>query len=278
MWCGKEGLGDKSLDAVMAMAGVADRLGMTEVGAALEDAIVRQLSVDVCGDVLMGAARLRLGRVEAAARVLTLEWFDEVAGTEGFMRMDEGTVGSLLDDDMLRASREEAGLEAVVGWMKGAGGELRGRGLMRKIRYCVLGAEVLAADVHRLLPAGHADWIDGLVLEALRIKASGGRRGSIGARVLGRRRKFVGHGLVCGGSDAGQVASGGFEAIRVVSWLLLNAMGGNAADLRTVRFVCGTGQLWSTSVPCATSRIGGIACGVSQLGRGILSAGIAETV
>ena len=50
MWCGKEGLGDKSLDAVMAMASVADRLGMTEVGAALEDAIVRQLSVDVCGE------------------------------------------------------------------------------------------------------------------------------------------------------------------------------------------------------------------------------------
>jgi hypothetical protein len=101
--------------------------------------------------------------------------------------MDEGTVGSLLDDDMLRASREEAVLEAVVGWMKGAGGELRGRGLLSKIRYCVLGAEYLAADVHRLLPAEHADWIDGLVLEALRIKAAGGQGGSIGARLLGEK-------------------------------------------------------------------------------------------
>ena len=97
MWCGKEGLGDKSLDAVMAMASVADRLGMTEVGAALEDAIVRQLSVDVCGDVLMESARLGLGRVEAAARVLALERFEEVAGTEGFMRIDKEAVGSFPD-------------------------------------------------------------------------------------------------------------------------------------------------------------------------------------
>ena len=72
MWCGKKGLGDKSLDAVMAMASVADRLEMTEVGAALEDAIVGQLSVGVCGDVLMESARLGLGRVEAGARVLAL--------------------------------------------------------------------------------------------------------------------------------------------------------------------------------------------------------------
>jgi hypothetical protein len=59
MWCGKEGLGDKSLGAVTAMASVADRFGITEVGAAHEDAIVRHLAVVVCVDVLMGSARLR---------------------------------------------------------------------------------------------------------------------------------------------------------------------------------------------------------------------------
>jgi hypothetical protein len=46
MWCGKAGLGDKSLDAVMAMASVADRLGMTEVGAALEGAGMAYLRED----------------------------------------------------------------------------------------------------------------------------------------------------------------------------------------------------------------------------------------
>ena len=93
LWCGRMGLGDKSLDYIMTLASVADRLEMTEVVSALEEAITGLLSVDVCGDVLMGSMRLGLGRVEAAARVLALERFEEVAGTEGFMRMDEGAVG-----------------------------------------------------------------------------------------------------------------------------------------------------------------------------------------
>ena len=49
LWCGKDVVGDKPLCAVMTMASVADRLGMTEVGAALEESITGQLSVDVCG-------------------------------------------------------------------------------------------------------------------------------------------------------------------------------------------------------------------------------------
>jgi hypothetical protein len=125
--------------------------------------------------------------VEAAARQLALDRFEEVARTEGFMRMDERVLGGLLDDDALGVSREEAALEAVVRWMKKSGGKLRGRGLLRKIRYCLFDAEYLAVDVHRLLPAKHADWIDGLVYEALRAKSAGHRRGSIGARLLGKK-------------------------------------------------------------------------------------------
>ncbi len=132
-----------------------------------------------------------LGRVEAAARVLALERFEEVAGTEGFMRMDEEAVGSLLDDDALRASREEAVLEAVVGWMKGGEGELRGRGLLSRIRFCVLGFEYLT-----------------LLWMCISFFQQSMRTGSTG-------RKFVGHGRACGGSDTGQVASGGFKATRM---------------------------------------------------------------
>jgi hypothetical protein len=168
-----EGLGDRSLNSMMAMASVADRLEMTEVGAALEEAITGQLSVDVCGDVLMGSMRLGLGRVEAAARVMALERFEEVAGTDGFMRMDEGVLGSLLDDDALSVSREEAVLEAVVGWMKSGSGELRGRGLLSKVRFCVMDPKFLSVGVHRILPEEYADWIDGLVCE------SGSEDGSI---------------------------------------------------------------------------------------------------
>ena len=185
LWCGKEGLEDKTLDAIMAMASVADRLEMKEVATALEDTIIGHLSVAVCGDVLIGSTRLGLQRVEASARGLALEHFEEIAETEGFMRMDETAVGSLLDDDALNVSREEAALEAVVRWMKGeAGGELRGRGLLGKIRFCLFDPEYLAADAHQLLPADHVDWIDGLVLEAFRINAAGHRRGSLRAGLL----------------------------------------------------------------------------------------------
>ena len=72
-----------------------------------------RLELEVCVDVLMGSMRLELGRVEAGARVLALERFEEVAGTEGLMRMDEGAVGSLFDVDGLslvrRAECEQGG-------------------------------------------------------------------------------------------------------------------------------------------------------------------------
>ncbi len=58
LWCGKKCSDDKSLYAVMAMASVADRLEMTEVGLALEESIIGPLSVGVCVYVLMGSVRL----------------------------------------------------------------------------------------------------------------------------------------------------------------------------------------------------------------------------
>jgi hypothetical protein len=82
---------DKSLDAVMTMASVADRLLMTDVVMVLEEAIISQLSVSSCVDVLISSVRLGLGCVEAAVRRLTLDRFEEVlaAASGGFMRMGE---------------------------------------------------------------------------------------------------------------------------------------------------------------------------------------------
>ena len=58
-------------------------------------------------------------------------------------------MGGLLESGrrMLSASagREEAVLEAVVGWMKAR--------------------QLLVVDVHQLLPVDQVDWIDGPVLE-----------------------------------------------------------------------------------------------------------------
>jgi hypothetical protein len=97
--------------------------------------------------------------------------------------------------------------------MKWGGSKLRGRGLLNKIRFCVMDAEFLSVGVHRLLPAKRADWIDVLALETLRLKGACRQleRDSelVGAR-LGRRRTSLGHSLACGGSDTGQVVSGPF--------------------------------------------------------------------
>ena len=143
------------------------------MGATLEEAIIAQLSVGVCGDVLMGSGRLGLGRVEASARGLALERFEEVAGTAGFMRMDEELVSSLLEDDGLRVSKEEVAFEALVGWMKVGGCGLRGRGMLQKIRFGLMDQEYLTSQVHKKLGAEYAEWIHGLVVVALSSPAGG---------------------------------------------------------------------------------------------------------
>jgi hypothetical protein len=75
-------------------------------------------------------------------------------------------------------------VEAVAGWMRWRGGMVRVRGLLRKIRFCVLEPKFLAVDAHRPLPAEHADLIDGLVAEALRVKAAGDLAWPIMTRLL----------------------------------------------------------------------------------------------
>ena len=96
MWCGKEGREDKQLHDAIETASVADRLQMVEVVAALEDTIVREMTVGTCAEALMGGRRVGLTRVEAAAWEMAVVRFEEVSGTAGFMELDETTVGCLL--------------------------------------------------------------------------------------------------------------------------------------------------------------------------------------
>ena len=231
VWCGKEGLEAKGLEEALLLASLADRLEMPEAGAALEDAISEQLSVGMCGEVLMRSRRLGLRRVEAAARGLALERFEEVAGTAGFLSLDEEAVGDLLEDDGLRASREEAAFEGLVRWMKGGDGGLRGRGLLSKIRFGLMGREYLASHIRGTLGEEHAGWIGDFVLEALRLRAGGEGRGMLGAKGMAPRndwgvrwerygdgggRRLQGHaygvralaeceGWVCSGSEDGSI-------------------------------------------------------------------------
>ncbi len=59
--------GDKELAEVMMMASVEDQLQMVEVATALEDAIMREMRVGTCAEVLEGSRRLGLRLVQEAA-------------------------------------------------------------------------------------------------------------------------------------------------------------------------------------------------------------------
>ena len=173
LWCGKEGRAERELGDVMAMASVADRLEMLDVFEALEAAIIGELRPEVCAEVLMSSRRLGLGQVEEAAWEMMVERFEEVSKTAGFMGLDEETVGKLLEEDGLGVVKEEEAFEGLVGWMKGdAGGGLRGKELLGKIRFGVMDQGYLEEKAREMMPEEHRGWMECLVGLALRGKAA----------------------------------------------------------------------------------------------------------
>ena len=135
-------------------------------------------------------------RVEEAAWGMAVRRFKEVSKTAWFTHLDEEMVGRLLEEDGLGVGKEEEAFEGLVRWMKGIGdgdGVLRGRELLRKIRFGVMEQKFLELKACGVLPEDHADWIDGLVGEALRAKAAVREKAPLklrllGAKVLTRRR------------------------------------------------------------------------------------------
>ena len=192
LWCGKEGRADQ-LEDVIVMASVADRLEMLDVFAALEAAIIAELRVEVCAEVLMSSKQLGLRQVEEAALSMAESRFDEVVRTAGFMGLDEETVGKLLEEDGLGVRKEEEAFEGLVGWMKGdAGGGLRGRKLLGSIRFGVMEERYLEEKAEGMLPEEHREWVERLVGEALRAKAAVRAKvtvevGHLGAKALTKR-------------------------------------------------------------------------------------------
>ena len=173
LWCGKEGRAERELGDVMAMASVADRLEMLDVFEALEAAVIGELRPEVCAEVLMSSRRLGLGQVEEVAWGMAIERFDQVSKTGGFMGLDEEIVGKLLEEDGLGVVKEEEAFEGLVGWMKGdAGGGLRGKELLGKIRFGVMDQGYLEEKARGMLPEEHRGWMEGPVEQALRAKAA----------------------------------------------------------------------------------------------------------
>ncbi len=184
--CGKPGLEAHGLGQVMMLASVADRFQVTEVESELEDVILRNLSVAICAEILLGSSVGGMTPVEKAAHRMALERFEEVASSDAFLRIGEEALGSLLDDDDLVARSEEHIFESVLRWMKGGGESLRGRGLLRKIRFPLMDGKYLALRVYDVFPEEHFDWIEGLISEASRVKLiSVSERSAIKFRLLG---------------------------------------------------------------------------------------------
>ena len=207
LWCGKEGRAEQ-LDDVMEMASVAYRLEILDVFALLEASIIGELRPELCAEALISSRRLGLSQVEAAAWTIAVEQFDEVCRTAGFMVLDEETVGKLLEEDGLGVVKEEKAFEGLVRWMKDdGGGGLRGRALLRSIRFGVMEVGYLEERARELLPEKHREWLEGLVVQALRAKAAVLAKatvdlGQLGVKALTRRRgRGVEWGRYCEGGD-----------------------------------------------------------------------------
>jgi hypothetical protein len=234
LWCGKTDGRELKLSEVEEVASVADRFQIAEVLSALEESVLGQLSIGMCGEVLSWSGRVGLSRLEEAARRLAAKRFEELAETASFMGMKEEVLGSVLDDDGLAAISEEAVWEAVARWMTAEGGRLRGRGLVGKIRFPLMEEAYLRSLVVGMAPAEDAEWMQAVVAEALAARAAlagggGFEPGLLGPKALdhrvglgvrweegGRERRLEGHahevtavvecdGRVCSGSLDGSI-------------------------------------------------------------------------
>ena len=136
------------VEGLMGLGLMADRYQVEAVQGAVEEAVVRLLTVESCGGVLAQSSGSGLVRIERASRELALRSFDDFARTAGFMEVGEEVLGSLLEDDGLWTDGEDLVFESVVRWMKGGegveGGEVRGLGLLGKVRFPLMEEGYLA--------------------------------------------------------------------------------------------------------------------------------------
>ena len=191
-WCGRAGWEAGELGELVRLAGLADRLQMAEAEEALEDVIVGRLGVETCADVVTGSRALGLRRLEEAALGMVMERFEEVAGTAGYVGLEEEVLGRVLEDEGLGVRSEERAYEGLVRWMRGGEGGLRGRGLLRAIRFGVMEDGYLATGVHGVFPEKQLKWIEGYVTEAVqaraaRMRGEEVRLARLGAKGLTRR-------------------------------------------------------------------------------------------
>ena len=99
-----------------------DRYEMVEMAGVVEEAIVRSLTLDNCGEGLHWSRGATwegpLPLAVAAAHKLGLDSFAELSRSQGFVDLSKDVMFGLVGDDDMVAN-EEVLLEGVVGWIKG---------------------------------------------------------------------------------------------------------------------------------------------------------------
>jgi hypothetical protein len=187
IWCGRGGDQELELCEVRQLAIVADRFQFTEVTSLLEEAVMGRLCLEACGEVLMWSGGCGMLRLEAAALTMAAWRFEEFARTAGFMLLGEEALSLLLDDDRLVVRSEEAVWDAVVGWKGGVAGKAGWRGVVEKIRFPLMGEEYLRNRVAGMLGGEDAEWMAGVVAEALRAKAARREGAALESELLGQK-------------------------------------------------------------------------------------------
>ena len=145
--CGRpEGVRVADLREMMGVGAFAHRYQMAEVVGAVEEVIVRSLTVDICGEVLRWAGEASDGGLlpgaDSAARKLGLDRFAELSRSQGFDGFGENVLCGLVGNDDMAAD-EDVLLGGVVRWVKGGDEEGRGERVLRKIRYGLMEASRL---------------------------------------------------------------------------------------------------------------------------------------
>jgi hypothetical protein len=108
LWCGEASiLKNKDVDELFALAMLADRFEISDVGIALEDCIIRHMKAETCTDMLIRSESAGLRRVADAARRLAADQFERWCGTDALLRLPEPELTRVLDDDRLVARGEE---------------------------------------------------------------------------------------------------------------------------------------------------------------------------
>jgi hypothetical protein len=160
------------LEGLLRLGRMASRHSVWSVLSAVEDELLRLLTMETCGEILSGAIVGGLKRVEAESRRLALDDFQAFAVTDGYMSLDESVISSLLGDDGLKEPKEEIVFELAVCWIRAGGtGESEDStrdAVLQKVRFPLMDGRYLLTEARDALP--DSDRLQVLVLEALALQ------------------------------------------------------------------------------------------------------------